>query len=204
MKPMTKSVYRSQRRFLGAFTLIELLVVIAIIAILAGLILPAISVAKQKAKVAQAKTEISGLVGAINQYETAYSRLPASSLAAQSAAVAGAANPLNGDFTFGTMSNTTVLPSNKPGNPALPVIVNKYASYQAPNSEVMAILMDITNWPGPSATNPNPGHQKNPQQTSFLNVKMNSDTIHPGLGSDLSGQRVSVCEWQSHGPEWTR
>ena len=55
-------------------------------------------------------------------------------------------------------------------------------TYNTNNSEVIAILMDITNT---TVTAVNPNHQKNPQQTVFLNAKMVSDPNLPGVGPDL-------------------
>jgi prepilin-type N-terminal cleavage/methylation domain-containing protein len=186
MKNMTKSTYRSHRASPG-FTLIELLVVIAIIAILAGLILPAISKAKEKAKVGQAKTEINGIVAAINQYESTYSRLPVSAAAATAAAAAAAAHkPIDGDFTFGTTNSVGgyALTNGKAGA-SMPLIITANSSYQAPNSDVIAILLAITNFPGTANATSNPNNSKNPQQLSFLNVKMKSDVTSSGVGADL-------------------
>lgn len=64
---------RNRRR---NFTLVELLVVIGIIAILAGMLMAGIMYAPAKAQKAKAQAEITTLMNAIKQYESAYGVLP--------------------------------------------------------------------------------------------------------------------------------
>ena len=58
------------------FTLIELLTVIAIIAILMGLLFPAVNAVKEAARKAEAKNACAGIVAAVKWYNTEYGKYP--------------------------------------------------------------------------------------------------------------------------------
>jgi prepilin-type N-terminal cleavage/methylation domain-containing protein len=58
------------------FTLIELLTVIAIIAILMGLLFPAIASVREAARKTQAKNDAANIVAAVKAYYTEYGKYP--------------------------------------------------------------------------------------------------------------------------------
>jgi prepilin-type N-terminal cleavage/methylation domain-containing protein len=60
----------------AAFTLVELLTVITIIAILMGLLFPAINIAKDQARKAEARTAVTGIAAAVKSYYTEYGKYP--------------------------------------------------------------------------------------------------------------------------------
>jgi prepilin-type N-terminal cleavage/methylation domain-containing protein len=166
----------SARRPRAGFTLIELLVVIAIIGILAAMLLAVLPGVMNSGKKTKARLEAQAIATAIEQYDSAYGRFPISS-GVQTVAPLGP----TGDFTYGGSvfsNNLGSLPAN-------------YSYYTTNNSEVIAILMNLTNYPNNSTATANVNYQKNPQKTIFLIAKMSGwdpsqlGTPQPGVGSDL-------------------
>ncbi len=89
----------------SAFTLIELLTVIAIIAILMGLLFPAIGTIKESARKTQAKNDVTNIVAAVKAYYTEYGKYPP----VQEGAAASELDVIVGDEDAGGVADNSAL-----------------------------------------------------------------------------------------------
>ena len=163
-----KSKPHSPPRQQAGFTLVELLVVIAIIGILAGMSLAVIPRVMDSARKQKAKLEAQGIATAIEHYDSTYGRFPVS---AGVQGAAGTAVISLMEAVFDRRKSCTTISAD--------------SVYVSNNSEVIAILMNLTDYPDGSGPTVNANYQKNPQKNIFLNAKMTEDNTLPGVGKDL-------------------
>lgn len=162
-----KNISMDIKRFKAGFTLVELLVVIAIIGMLAAMLMTVIPRVIRDAKIKKATLQMHAIVLAIQGYDSTYSHFPVSHTAQS------AANP---DFTYG---GTLQMPSGPTtvGTMVGPLVLQ--------NDQLVAVLMNFTNYPNTSTATANANFQANPQKTEFLRAVMSGDNSSPGVGNDL-------------------
>lgn len=168
-------------------TLIELLVVISIIAVLAGLLLPAMSGVKRKAKIMEGRKDMQDFKQSISVYRTDYSRMPTSTGAQLTPTTASGAQASSNsatdaaskDFAYGSFGVSGFSGTGGENNP---IENDSPLKYEANNSELTLILTATTAFPNSSNT-VNANHVKNVRKNQYLTAKQVTGTSH-GIGPD--------------------
>ena len=138
------------------FTLIELLVVISILAILMGLLFPAVTGAMESAKKAQARNDATQIATALTGYFTEYGRFPEGTSEGANANVPDVMDTLSGKNSNGANPREMVfleIPRAKAGNNGR---VDGNGPYKDPWGQDYIVRVDAdydNKVSGPSGTN---------------------------------------------------
>jgi prepilin-type N-terminal cleavage/methylation domain-containing protein len=160
------------RKWLSAFTLIELLVVIAIIAILAGLLLPALARAREEARKANCKENLSQLGKAIVAYNQNFGEFSPFIWGPATSAGSPCVSQTNGQYVAATnpSGTTTVCDAATSIGCLYPQYMLTAKSFKCPSTEDNPSFMAVAPLVNGVAAQPNNGYIFSQRTWTLLSI----------------------------------